>query len=121
MKFEEVQFEVAPKFHDSVFPSDTEFHHCTFGRSSGKSGGSGDALAERGALRALRVAMNKAKATEAELEFFEREQRASRHLLEYRNAPTTKILSLIYDKVSGYGTAPGRALKWFFGWNFTCE
>jgi hypothetical protein len=116
VRFGRVDFATAPNFHETIFPSNTEFHKVTFGPASGKRD-SETWLSERSAYRALRVAMNKAKAIEAESNFFEREQRASRHLLEYRKAPITKTLSLIYDKVSGYGTAPGRALSAFGIWN----
>lgn len=116
-KFLDVDFGTAPNFHGCEFPSDTEFHRCNFGGRPARTSDTDDLLAERGAYRALRVAMNRAKATETELYFYELEQRAGQHLLEYRKAPITKILSLIYDKVSSYGTDPGRALKWFCGWN----
>ena len=112
-----VNFGAAPIFHDCEFPSDTEFHGCTFGSELSSPIAPIQLLVTRGAYRALRVAMNKAKATEAELYFFEREQRASRHFLEYRRTPISKSLSLFYDMVSRYGTAPGRALGAFCVWN----
>jgi len=113
--FRSTTFESAPVFHDTTFSSDTDFFGALFPR--GDPADRDATFAARGAYRALRIAMNKAKAHDEELYFFRLEQRTTRQLRRFWEAPVWTALSYAYDWISNYGTAPGRALAALLIWN----
>lgn len=69
------------------------------------------------AFRALKGHMAKIKSQGDELIFFSHEMRMERKLTGWLSNPMLKILSIIYDLVSVYGSSPGRAAIWLFFWN----
>jgi hypothetical protein len=101
-------FGAAPVFHDAEFSSDTDFFGARF--PTVDAGDRAALFAARGAYRALRLAMSKAKAHDDELYFYRLEQWATRKLWDFWDAPVWKSLSYAYDWISSYGTAPGKAL-----------
>jgi hypothetical protein len=124
--FEGCTFHEVPNVHGAVFPSDTVFIGCRFGFPRNPRSWRRPAPSIKTAenYRALRMSMKSAGAGLEEMRFFALEMRERRRIKNHptlsascKVSRTDRMISLLYDLISCYGTSIGRALSAFALWN----